>query len=65
MDISFIIKVAGIGFVVSVACQILGKTGRDEQSTFVVIAGILVVLFMLTGQLKELFAMIRTVFGLT
>ena len=65
MEIGFIMKVAGIGLVVSVVCQILSKTGRDEQSTFVTIAGIIVVLVLLVGQMKELFSLIGTVFGLT
>jgi stage III sporulation protein AC len=65
MDIGFIMKIAGIGIVVSIACQILGKSGRDEQSTYVIIAGMLVVFVMLIGQMKELFEMIRTVFGIT
>ena len=64
MEIGFIMKVAGIGLVVSVVCQILSKTGRDEQSTFVTIAGIIVVLVLLVGQMKELFTLIGTVFGL-
>lgn len=64
MEIGFIMKIAGIGLVVSVACQILSKTGRDEQSTFVTIAGIIVVLVLLVGQMKELFTLIGTVFGL-
>ena len=64
MDIGFIMKIAGIGIVVSIACQILSKSGRDEQSTYVMIAGMLVVFVMLIGQMKELFEMIRTVFGL-
>ena len=64
MELGFIMKVAGIGLVVSVACQILSKSGRDEQSTFVTIAGIIVVLVLLVGQMKELFGLIGTVFGL-
>ena len=64
MEIGFIMKVAGIGLVVSVAGQILSKSGRDEQSTFVTIAGIIVVLVLLVGQMKELFTLIGTVFGL-
>ncbi|MBE6605933.1 MAG: stage III sporulation protein AC [Ruminococcaceae bacterium] len=65
MDVAFILKIAGIGLVVSVACQILSKSGRDEQATFVSIAGIIVVLVMLVSELKELFSLIRSVFGLS
>ncbi len=65
MDVSFILKIAGIGLVVSVASQILGRSGRDEQSTFVTIAGMIVVLVMLIGEMKELFMLIGSAFGLS
>ncbi len=64
MDISLILKIAGVGIMVAVCCQILGKYGRDDQSMFVGIAGIVVVLLMLVGELGELFDTVRTVFGL-
>ncbi len=64
MDISLIIKVVGIGILVSVACQILAKSGRDEQSMLVTVAGIVVVLLLLVEEIGGLFDTIRSVFGL-
>ncbi len=64
MDISLIVRVAGIGILVAVAAQILSKSGRDEQATFVTIAGIIVTLMLLIGQIGALFEMIRSVFGM-
>ena len=61
MDISLIIKVAGVGLLVAVACQLLSKAGRDEQSMLVTLAGIVVVL--LIQQIADLFELICTVFG--
>ena len=63
MDISLILKVVGVGILVSVACQILSKSGRDEQSMLVTIAGIVVVLLLLVEEIGGLFDMIRSVFG--
>jgi stage III sporulation protein AC len=63
MDIGLILKVAGVGILVSVACQILSRAGREEQATFVSIAGIIIVLAMLVGEIGELFEMVRGVFG--
>lgn len=63
MDISLILKVAGVGFLVSAATQILSKTGRDEQSTWVVISGIIVVLLMLVSEIGNLFDTVQGVFG--
>ncbi|MBQ8432212.1 MAG: stage III sporulation protein AC [Clostridia bacterium] len=64
MDISLIIKIAGIGILVAVSSQILSKTGRDEQAMFVTLAGILVALMLLISRIGELFALIQTVFGI-
>ncbi len=64
MDISFVLKIAGLGIIVTVICQMLTKAGRDEQATYVSLAGIAVALMMLVGELGELFELVREVFGL-
>ena len=63
MDISLIIKIAGVGILVAVASQILCKSGRDEQAMFVSIAGIIVTLMLLVSQIRELFDLVRSRFG--
>ncbi len=63
MDISLIIKVAGVGILVSVATQILTKSGRDEQAMLVTISGIVVVLLLLVDEIALLFDRICGVFG--
>lgn len=64
MEVGMILKVAGVGFLVSVATQILSKSGRDEQAIMVTVAGIIVVLLMLVDEIGELFSRICTQFGL-
>lgn len=64
MDIGMIMKVAGVGMIVTVTCQILNKSGRDEQATLVSLTGIVVVLCMLIGELGTLFETLRAVFGI-
>ena len=64
MDISLILKAAGVGLIVSVICQILSKSGRDEQSMLVSIAGVIIVLLMLVKELGSLITSIKTIFGL-
>lgn len=64
MAIDFILKIAGVGMVVTVVCQVLSKAGRDEQATLVSIGGIVLVLFFLVGQIGELLALLFEVFGL-
>ena len=63
MDISLIIKVAGVGILVSVACQLLSKSGRDEQSMLVTLAGIVVVMLLLIQEIGQLFDAVCGIFG--
>ena len=64
MNTELILKVAGIGLLVTVANQILAKSGRDEQALFVTIAGIVIVLFLLIGEIGGLFDTIKGIFDL-
>ncbi len=63
MDVSLILKVAGIGLTVSIAYQLLAKYGRDEQAVLVSLAGIVIVMLMLVDKIGALFGSIRSVFG--
>lgn len=51
MDISLILRAAGVGLIVSVICQILSKSGRDEQAMLVSVAGAVIVFLMLVREL--------------
>jgi stage III sporulation protein AC len=64
VNIELILKVAGIGIIVTVAYQILIKSGRDEQAMLVSVAGIIITIFMLVNEIGGLFETIRNVFGL-
>ena len=64
MDVNLIIKIAGIGMLISIVSSILSKSGRDEQAMLVTIAGIIVVMLMLVGEVGALIESVRTVFEL-
>ena len=64
MSISVLLKIAGVGLLVSVAYQILQKYGRDEQATFVSIAGVILVMFLIINELDSLFRTLRSIFGI-
>ena len=64
MELGLILKVAGVGFIVSVVAQILNKSGRDEQGMMLIISGIVVVFFILVGEIGDLFDQIKDVFEL-
>jgi len=63
MDITLRIKVAGVGLLVSAAYQVLARSGRDEQAMLVSLAGVIIVLFMLIGEISRLFDSVRQTFG--
>jgi stage III sporulation protein AC len=63
MDISLILKVVGVGMLVTVSCQILSRAGRDEQSMLVSISGVVLVLLLLMGEIGKLYETIRGIFG--
>lgn len=63
MDVSLILKIAGIGILISVTCQILNKSGRDEQAMMVSVAGVIIVALLLVGEIRNLFETLRAVFG--
>ena len=63
MDISLILKITGIGLLVSVSCQVLSKSGRDEQSTMLSIAGIIIVMLLIITELEGLFSTLSRIFG--
>ncbi len=64
MDIDLIFRIAGVGIIVAVLDILLKKSGKDEQAMMTTIAGLVVVLMMLVGEIGTLFDTIRGVFGL-
>ncbi len=64
MDIDFIFRIAAIGIIVAVLNLVLSKAGREDQAMLTTLAGLIVVLMMVINQVSELFAAIKSIFGL-
>lgn len=64
VDIDLIFKIAAIGIIVSVLNQLLIRSGREEQGMLLTLAGLVVVLSMIVVQISDLFATVKSVFGL-
>ena len=64
MNIEVIFKIAAIGFLIAVICQVLKKTDRDDIATMVSIAGLIIVLTVIVGMVSDLFDTIRNMFYL-
>ncbi|MBO5129708.1 MAG: stage III sporulation protein AC [Oscillospiraceae bacterium] len=63
MDIDLIFKIAAIGIIVSILNQVLSRSGREEQATMTTLAGLVVVLMMLSQKIAELFDLVKQLFG--
>ena len=64
MNTELIFQIAGIGIIVSVMNMLLSRSGRDEQALMITIAGLVVVLMMVVGEIATLFETVKTVFGI-
>ena len=64
MDVAALLKIAGLGILVSVAYQVLEKSGRNEQAMLVSVGGIITVLVLLVQEIGGLLSAIRTIFGI-
>lgn len=62
MDVDLIFRIAAIGIIVSVLNQVLSRSGREEQATLTTLAGLVVVLMMLTRKIADLFDLVKTLF---
>ena len=63
MEAALSLKVAGIGLLVTVAYQILSRAGREEQAMLVSVAGVVIVMVLLVGEISDLIETLRGVFG--
>ena len=64
MEIDLVFRIAAIGIIVAVLNQLLIRSGREEQAILTTLAGLIVVLMMVLGQIQELFDAIKSMFGL-
>ena len=63
MNVDLIFQIAGVGIVVAVLNQLLVRAGREEQALLTTIAGLVVVLFMIVGEIGSLFDAIKQTFN--
>lgn len=63
MNVDLIFQIAGVGIIVSVLNQLLTRAGREEQALLTTIAGLVVVLMIVSQKIGELFEMIKQIFN--
>ena len=64
MSVSLIFRIASVGILVSVLCQVLKHSGRDEHAFIISLAGLILVLLWIVPYIYELFETIRQLFSL-
>ena len=62
MEPDIIIKIAGMGLLIAMVCQILTKAGRDDIATLATVAGIIAVLFVVLDMAVDLFNRVQAAF---
>lgn len=64
MDISFIYKIAAIGLITAVINQILQKSGKEEYTIIITVAGVIIVALMLLPFIREFNDELSSIFGI-
>ena len=64
MSVSLLFRIAAVGILVSVLCQVLKHSGRDEHAFIISLAGLILVLLWIVPYIYELFETIRQLFSL-
>lgn len=64
MGIEIIFKLAAIGILITVICQILKKSDNDDIATLVALAGLVIALTLVISMISELFTSIKDIFDL-
>ena len=64
MDISIIYKLAAVGIIVTIVCQILKKSDRDDIATIVSLVGLIIALTVVISMVSDLFTQIKQLFDI-
>ena len=64
MGVNLIFKIAAVGILVSVMCQVLKHSGREDQAFLTSLAGLILVLFWIVQYIYDLFETIKNLFTL-
>ena len=64
MSVGIIFKISAVGILVSVLCQLLKNSGRDDLGHLLSLTGLLVVLFWVLPYVLELFETMQSLFDL-
>ena len=64
MSVSLIFKIAAVGILVTILCQVIKHSGREEHAFLLSLAGLILVLTWIIPYIYELFTTIQSLFAL-
>lgn len=64
MSVAIVFKIAGIGLLVAIICQLLKQTGRDDMAMLAALAGLVLTLSIVSGLIGDLFDNVKRIFEL-
>ena len=64
MSVNLIFKIAAVGILVSILCQVLKHSGREEHAFLISLAGLMIVLFWIIPYIYDLFETVKKLFAL-
>ena len=62
MNVGLIFKIAAVGILISVLCQLLKNSGREDLGHLLSLSGLLLVMFWVLPYVMELFEMMEQLF---
>ena len=64
MGIDIVLRIAGIGILVAIICQLLKQTGRDDIAMLAALAWLVITLSLVVGEISTLLDQVKRIFGL-
>ena len=65
VQVEVLLRIAGVGLLVTAICQVLTRAGREEIATLATVAGIILVLLIVVNLAGDLIAQVQAVFHLS
>ena len=64
MEVSLIFRIAAVGILVTILCQVLKHSGREEHAFLLSLAALILVLSWIVPYIYDLFSTIQSLFSL-
>ena len=64
MQVQQLLRIAGVGVLVTVISQILTRAGREDIATLTTLSGLVIVLLMVMNLVSDFFSSVKAIFQL-